>query len=172
MAGIQYTITLNGPAVFDATGTNTYTGVTKAQEEHIAWTATDDGDVQGTVSYAGIGALRMDSVGQPLFMRNQDPQYRNGTIEFKVEASYPLDVSTVATNTFDHAGDTRPVHDTINLSGYGDRSETITGKIILNWDGNPADETVDQKVEKSFTTPLQPTVNSPDFLPSDFGWEK
>ena len=172
VAGIQYTITLNGPAVFDATGTNTYTGVTKAQEEHIAWTATDDGDVQGTVSYAGIGALRMDSVGQPLFMRNQDPQYRNGTIEFKVEASYPLDVSTVATNTFDHAGDTRPVHDTINLSGYGDRSETITGKIILNWDGNPADETVDQKVEKSFTTPLQPTVNSPDFLPSDFGWEK
>lgn len=172
VAGVQYTITLNGPAVFDATGTNTYTGVTKAQEEHIAWTATDDGDVQGTVSYAGIGALRMDSVGQPLFMRNQDPQYRNGTIEFKVEASYPLDVSTVATNTFDHAGDTRPVHDTINLSGYGDRQETITGKIILNWDGNPADETVDQKVEKSFTTPLQPTVNSPDFLPSDFGWEK
>ena len=55
LAGVQYTVTLNGPAVFDATGTNTYTGVTTAgQEEHIAWTATDDGDVQVTVSYPGL----------------------------------------------------------------------------------------------------------------------
>ena len=46
VAGIPYTITINGPAVFDATKTNTYSGTTSGQEEHIPWTATGNGNAR------------------------------------------------------------------------------------------------------------------------------
>ena len=40
IAGVSYTVTItNGLAVFDSTGTTTYSGVTSGNAEHIGWTA-------------------------------------------------------------------------------------------------------------------------------------
>lgn len=48
VVGASFTVTLTGPAVFDASGTRTYTGSTAASPVTLGWTATGN----GTVSYA------------------------------------------------------------------------------------------------------------------------
>lgn len=47
VVGASFTVTLSGPAVFDATGTSTYTATTSAEPISLTWTATGN----GTVSY-------------------------------------------------------------------------------------------------------------------------
>jgi hypothetical protein len=59
LSGLPYTITINGPAVFDATGTNTVTGSTAAALVNGAhpWTATGTAQVGFTITYpnANVG---------------------------------------------------------------------------------------------------------------------
>jgi len=59
IAGLQYTVTINGPAVFDATGTNTVTGTTAAALVNSAhpWTATGTDQIDFTITYpnANVG---------------------------------------------------------------------------------------------------------------------
>ncbi|QPL05264.1 VaFE repeat-containing surface-anchored protein [Actinomyces respiraculi] len=45
VAGVPFQITLEGPAVFDATGTNTWTGTTTAEALSASWTGTGEGEV-------------------------------------------------------------------------------------------------------------------------------
>ncbi|MDP9833830.1 VaFE repeat-containing surface-anchored protein [Gleimia europaea] len=57
IAGYPYTITLNGPAVFDATGTNTYSGTTASTPiTGIKWHSTGNGKVGAKVEYKNIPA--------------------------------------------------------------------------------------------------------------------
>ncbi|MGP2496188.1 hypothetical protein ACTUM0_08925, partial [Schaalia turicensis] len=57
IAGKPFTITLNGPAVFEATGTNTYTGTTaSAPIDGIKWRSTANGTVHPSVKYDDLGA--------------------------------------------------------------------------------------------------------------------
>ena len=57
IAGKPFTITLNGPAVFEATGTNTYTGTTTASRiDGIQWRSTANGTVYPSVKYDDLGA--------------------------------------------------------------------------------------------------------------------
>ena len=57
VAGKPFTITLNGPAVFEATGTNTYTGTTAASRiDGIKWRSTANGTVYPSVRYDDLGA--------------------------------------------------------------------------------------------------------------------
>ena len=57
VAGKPFTITLNGPAVFEATGTNTYTGTTTASRiDGIQWRSTANGTVHPSVKYDDLGA--------------------------------------------------------------------------------------------------------------------
>ena len=57
VAGKPFTITLNGPAVFEASGTNTYTGTTaSAPVGGIQWRSTANGTVSYHVDYADLGA--------------------------------------------------------------------------------------------------------------------
>lgn len=53
MSGVDVTVTLDGPAVFDDTGTNTWTGKTGSEPITLAWTATGNGDVPYTLKYKG-----------------------------------------------------------------------------------------------------------------------
>ncbi|VEI13140.1 hypothetical protein [Trueperella bialowiezensis] len=50
VAGLPLSVTLNGPAVFDATGTNTWSGTTKSEPVSLTWSATGN----GTVSYKAV----------------------------------------------------------------------------------------------------------------------
>lgn len=57
VVGKPFTITLNGPAVFEATGTNTYTGTTAASRiDGIQWRSTANGTVHPSVKYDDLGA--------------------------------------------------------------------------------------------------------------------
>ena len=57
IAGYPYTITLNGPAVFDETGTNTYTGTTASTPiMGIKWHSTANGKVFANVTYSNVPA--------------------------------------------------------------------------------------------------------------------
>lgn len=56
VAGKPFTITLNGPAVFEATGTNTYTGTTTASRiDGIQWRSTANGTVHPSIKYDNLG---------------------------------------------------------------------------------------------------------------------
>ncbi|MGP2495430.1 VaFE repeat-containing surface-anchored protein [Schaalia turicensis] len=57
VAGKPFTITLDGPAVFEATGTNTYTGTTASTRiDGIQWRSTANGTVYPSVKYDDLGA--------------------------------------------------------------------------------------------------------------------
>lgn len=51
LSGIPVALTLNGPAVFDETGTNTWTGTTATEPLTVPWTATGNGKVSFTARY-------------------------------------------------------------------------------------------------------------------------
>ena len=53
MSGMPFRIMLQGPAVFDQTGTNTIDGTTTNKKQDFAWTATGNGKVTSSVSYKG-----------------------------------------------------------------------------------------------------------------------
>lgn len=56
IAGKPFTITLDGPAVFEATGTNTYTGTTTASRiDGIQWRSTANGTVHSSIKYGNLG---------------------------------------------------------------------------------------------------------------------
>lgn len=54
-AGYPFTVTLNGPAVFDATGTNTYSGTTASTPiTGLKWHSTGNGKVTASVNFTNI----------------------------------------------------------------------------------------------------------------------
>lgn len=73
IAGIQYTVTLKGPAVFDQTGTNTISGTTTNEAIHLSWTATGNGKVTSIVQHKIPKATRLESPNQNL-MGPTDPR--------------------------------------------------------------------------------------------------
>lgn len=173
IVGENVTLQITGPAQWDQTKGDKITFQSGAQPQTFAWTATGDGTVKVDVMVNRPQGQKYTWPQQDFFFVNKEAQSSLGNISFQVKNKFDLKVTTEASNKFEHAGDTRPVHDTIHMEGAdGFEDEEITGTVILNWDGNPVDETVDQKVEKKFTTKLVPEIQSPEFTPSDFGWSK
>ena len=93
VSGIPYTITLDGPAVFDATKTNTYSGTTSGHEEHIPGTATGNGGVTAHTTYTQMTGKKLNSPGQDLFGLN-DPSNVSGNIQFDVVNNFQPTVTT------------------------------------------------------------------------------
>lgn len=93
IAGIQYTATLNGPAKFNQTGTNTISGTTTGQAMHIPWTATGNGKVTAHVSTNVPTAAVLNSPGQDM-MRASDPETRTADVQFSVSRDFQPTVST------------------------------------------------------------------------------
>ena len=110
VSGIPYTITINGPAVFDATKTNTYSGTTKGQGEHIPWTATGNGNASIAIQYQSINATKLNSPGQDLF-KASDPSTQSGSIQFEVINNFQPTVTTEVRSKKLSAGE--PVKDRV-----------------------------------------------------------
>lgn len=53
ISNVPATVTLSGPAVFDITGTNTWTGTTQSSPITLSWHATGNGDVTSSFKYKG-----------------------------------------------------------------------------------------------------------------------
>lgn len=98
IAGIQYTVTLNGPAVFDQTGTNTISGTTTNEAIHLPWTATGNGEVTSIVQHKIPKATRLESPNQDL-MSPTDPQTVSKNITFQVQANFK---PTIRSDQSDH----------------------------------------------------------------------
>lgn len=98
IAGIQYTVTLNGPAVFDQTGTNTISGTTTNEAIHLSWTATGNGKVTSIVQHKIPKATRLESPNQNL-MGPTDPQTVSKNIQFEVLNNFK---PTIQSDQSDH----------------------------------------------------------------------
>lgn len=98
IAGIQYTVTLKGPAVFDQTGTNTISGTTTNEAIHLSWTATGNGKVTSIVQHKIPKATRLDSPNQNL-MGPTDPQTVSKNIQFEVLNNFK---PTIQSDQSDH----------------------------------------------------------------------
>lgn len=98
IAGAQYTATLNGPAVFDQTQTNTISGTTTGSDQHIAWTATGNGEVTYTLSRKIPKAAILSSPNQNL-MSPTDPGTQTSNITFQVQANFK---PTIRSDQSDH----------------------------------------------------------------------
>ena len=91
--GAQYTATLNGPAVFDQNGKNTISGTTTGSDQHLAWTATGNGEVTYTLSRKIPKAAILSSPNQNL-MSPTDPGTQTSNITFQVRNNFQPTVST------------------------------------------------------------------------------
>lgn len=98
IAGIPYTVTLNGPAVFDQTGTNTISGTTTNSAQHVMWTATGNGEVTPTFKYKVPKAAKLESPNQNL-MADTDPETVSKNITFQVQANFK---PTIRSDQSDH----------------------------------------------------------------------
>lgn len=98
IAGIQYTVTLKGPAVFDQTGTNTISGTTTNEAIHLSWTATGNGKVTSIVQHKIPKATRLESPNQDL-MSPTDPQTVSKNIQFEVLNNFK---PTIQSDQSDH----------------------------------------------------------------------
>ena len=98
IAGIQYTATLNGPAVFDQTKTNTISGTTTGQAIHLPWTATGNGEVTWSVQRKIPKAVKLSSPNQNL-MGPSDPETTSENITFEVLNNFK---PTIQSNQSDH----------------------------------------------------------------------
>lgn len=98
IAGIQYIVTLKGPAVFDQTGTNTISGTTTNEAIHLSWTATGNGKVTSIVQHKIPKATRLESPNQNL-MGPTDPQTVSKNIQFEVLNNFK---PTIQSDQSDH----------------------------------------------------------------------
>ena len=98
IAGIQYTVTLKGPAVFDQTGTNIISGTTTNEAIHLSWTATGNGKVTSIVQHKIPKATRLESPNQNL-MGPTDPQTVSKNIQFEVLNNFK---PTIQSDQSDH----------------------------------------------------------------------
>ena len=98
IAGAQYTATLNGPAVFDQNGKNTISGTTTGSDQHLAWTATGNGEVTYTLSRKIPKAAILTSPNQNL-MSPTDPGTQTSNITFQVQANFK---PTIRSDQSDH----------------------------------------------------------------------
>lgn len=98
VSGLQYTVTLNGPAVFDQNNSTAITGTTTNKRQDIAWTATGNGKVTYKLTYKNPQAIRLNSPNQDL-MAPTDPQIVSKNIQFEVRNNFK---PTIESDQTDH----------------------------------------------------------------------
>lgn len=94
VSGIPYTVTLSGPAIFDATGTQTANGTTSNSKQDLAWTATGNGNVTWRFKFSRPTAkVLSQSGGQDLLMPS-DPGTVTHDISFQVRRDFQPTATT------------------------------------------------------------------------------
>jgi len=103
---------------------------------------------------------------QGLMTASVDTPDREPTETWK--AYYPLVITTDAKSTFDIAGSTGAVSDTIHAdNSNAGFTENVDANVIMHWDGVEGNPTSQTKT-KSMTS--EGDTTSPSFTPADFGW--
>ena len=85
-------------------------------------------------------------------------------------SNYKLNISTDKGSTFSMAGTKTAVNDVIHASSTGSKKENLKAKVYLNWDG-PTGKTSRMARKKEVTITNKGDTRSPNFIPSDFGWD-
>ncbi|MDW7546812.1 cell surface protein [Bifidobacterium longum] len=98
VSGMPFRIMLQGPAVFDQTGTDTIDGTTTNKKQDFAWTATGNGKVTWSVSYKGNQPRKLTSPNQNL-MAPSDPETVSKNIQFEVRNNFK---PTIQSDQSDH----------------------------------------------------------------------
>lgn len=128
--GIEMSLKIDGPAVFDATGTDTWTGTTGSEPLTLAWTATGNGEITYRITYKAARQTLVkysnDGKVQDMLSRGKgagaDPGETTVPSE-KVPVSY--DFQPVATSSVVDAGakvvdeESGVIRDTIHVKADG-----------------------------------------------------
>ncbi|MCH4209973.1 peptidase [Bifidobacterium sp.] len=91
VAGVPYTLTLDGPARFD-NGLNAVNGISGSQAVEYRWQATEAGEVSATVSY-GSHMLEQIVSGQD-FVRSRAKESKVGAAAFKARKDFTPSLAT------------------------------------------------------------------------------
>lgn len=111
--GVGYTVSLDGPAVFDATGSSSVTGVTGRGARRLTWTATGNGEVSAQVDY-DRGTLERLVSSQDYVRFGGTASVRGDGVMFDVVRDFQPMVSTEVETKVVEAG--RPVVDRVTSS--------------------------------------------------------
>lgn len=98
--GAPFEVTLTGPAVFDATGTDRYSGHSADQPLTLAWTATGTGDVGYTLAFDEAWRTSLTVIDLPGDRQDQ--------LTYGNRPQHDLQEITVPGPTFPVVGDFRP----------------------------------------------------------------
>lgn len=126
LPGVPVTVTLDGPAVFDATGTNTWTGTTGTEPITLAVTSTGNGEVKQSaifqlpggrmVKYDGAGNVQDEiaidkNAGDPVFEEKPGEPFR---VFYDFQPVATFSVSEAGSKVVDHAATS--LSDTIKVT--------------------------------------------------------
>lgn len=104
LAGVPFTVTLQGPAVF-ANGSTTMHGVSSGSAQQFSWTATGQGDVQASTSYDVRHVSVMDAT-QRLITLGSTRASSGSAVHFAVRKGFSPQLKTVTAAKIVDAGDT------------------------------------------------------------------
>ena len=138
-AGKPFTLTLEGPAVWDETGTNELRGTTGAQALSYGWTATGNGLVTYRASFGDVGRVTLTrmafsgAVQEVLTYGNRsvgDPETVTGPpTEFEVVRDFQPEITTRVASTFVAKGE--PLVDVVTAAAAaGDQWATVGGSPV------------------------------------------
>lgn len=157
---VSYTMTISGPAVFDDTGTTTYSGTTTGSEEQIAWSATGSGTVTISVECEQEHTGKVKTLtSQDLFTTSDETRSVSG------KATLDATPLTVTTSTERIMNLSDPIHDTAMLTGtIPDDSYCVEFELWRQSDSDDVDE--DELVTTTECVAVEagenPTVDSPE----------
>lgn len=117
LAEVDVTVTLSGPAVFDATGTNEWSGKTGTEPVTLAWTATGNGEVSYTATYPS-GRVQMWKYSNSGKLQDMLERGRTVSMDPETGPSVPAfyDFQPVATSSVAEAGSKVVDHAATSLS--------------------------------------------------------
>lgn len=129
--GVPFTVTLEGPAHFVSTGKATFSGVSTATVQHLAWEADGHGEVTAKTTYE-YGRLRtMDGIQQLLGLDSFVSTGGSATT-FTVRKDFAPMVSTTVSDKVVDAGS--PIFDDVT-SGVADSSSHWVPDLALQAEG-------------------------------------
>ena len=123
IAGVPYTVTLDGPAQFDGGG-KSLSRVSSVQGDEHAWTATGAGKVTVRTTYRRHTLLSMDSK-QDFVIYDSAGEVRGEAVTFAVRKDFTPSVTTVTSQKVVDAG--RTVTDTVTSGVSGEDSVWVPG---------------------------------------------
>ncbi|WP_152600519.1 peptidase [Bifidobacterium biavatii] len=145
VAGVAYTVTLSGPAVFVENGEATISGVTTDQPIIHAWRATEAGEVTVTPAY-DVPALELVPGTQDLIRLSERMTKQGGdAVRFAARKDFAPGIVTETTSRTVDAGEA--VYDDVTVLLDGERNHWLDGEVLnaTGWyfAGIPADRVDD-----------------------------